>query len=65
MFPTASATITVEPGDGEQALVTFTIMPGERKIFQVINIRKGLIVHIQGVRNRREALALTGISPAA
>jgi hypothetical protein len=41
MSPTASATITVEPGDGEQALVTFTIMPGERKIFQVINIRKG------------------------
>jgi hypothetical protein len=40
-------------------------MPGERKIFQVINIRKGLIVHIQGVRSRREALALTGITPAA
>jgi len=62
MSPTATATVTVEAGDSEQALATFTIMPGGRQTFQVINVRKGLIVHIQGVRNRREALALMDIT---
>jgi hypothetical protein len=42
--------------------VTFTITPGGRRAFQVINVRKGLIVHIQGVRSRREALALMDIT---
>jgi hypothetical protein len=54
--------MTVEPGDSGQAVVTLTIMPGGSKAFQVINVRQGRIVHIQGVRNRREALALAGIT---
>jgi hypothetical protein len=55
----------VEPGDSEQAVVTFTIMPDRREVFQVINVREGRIVHIQDVRSRREALSLAGITPDA
>jgi hypothetical protein len=60
--PTATATVTVEPGDSQQAVVTLTIMPERRQVFQVINVRHGRIVHIQDVRSRREALALAGIN---
>ena len=62
MAPTSSATVTVEPGDGERAVVTLVITPGRRKVIQVIYIRHGKIVHMQGVRSRREALALAGIA---
>lgn len=62
-MPQVTATVTVEPGDSEQAVVTFTIMPpARREVFQVINVRHGRIVHIQDVRTRREALQLAGIS---
>jgi len=53
--------VTVEPGDSEQAVITLKINPDGREMLQVINVRDGRIVHIQGVRNRREALALAGI----
>jgi hypothetical protein len=57
-----TATVKVEPGDSEQAVVTFTIMPPARRdIVQVINVRRGRIVHIQDVRTRREALQVAGI----
>jgi ketosteroid isomerase-like protein len=59
--PSATATVEVEPGDSEQAVVTFTIMPRRHEVFQVINIRHGRIVHIQDVRSRREARQLAGI----
>jgi hypothetical protein len=55
----------VEPGDSEQAVVTFTIMPGRREVIQVINVRHGRIVHIQDVRSRRQALQLAGITDHA
>jgi hypothetical protein len=51
----------VEPGDSQQAVVTFTIMPGKREVIQVINVRHGRIVHIQDVRSRRDALQLAGV----
>ena len=56
-----TATITVEPGDSDQAVVSYTIQPGPRHRFQVINVRQGKIVHIQDVRSRREALLLAGV----
>ena len=42
-------------------MVTFKITPGGREAFQVINVRHGKIVHMQGVRSRREAMELAGI----
>ena len=65
MDPTATATVDVEAGDAEQAVVTLTIMPNRREVFQVINVRHGRVVHIQDVRSRREALSLAGITPKA
>jgi hypothetical protein len=56
-------TITVEPGDSDQAVVSYTMRPGARRRFQVINVRQGKIVHIQDVRSRREALVLAGVRP--
>jgi len=59
--PDTTATITVERGDSEQAIVTYIVQPGDRRHFQVVNVRQGKIVHIQDVRTRKEALALAGI----
>jgi hypothetical protein len=56
-----TATITVEAGDSDQAVVSYTVQPGTRRRFQVINVRQGRIVHIQDVRSRREALLLAGL----
>ena len=53
----------IEVGDRDQAIVTLTIQPKNRKRYSVINVRQGRIVHIQDVRSRRQAELLAGLSP--
>jgi hypothetical protein len=59
--PDAKASFEVEAGDRDQAIVTLTIQPKNRRRYSVINVRQGKIVHIQDVRSRREAQLLAGL----
>jgi hypothetical protein len=54
--------VEVEVGDRDQAIVTLTVQPKNRKRYSVINVRHGRVVHIQDVRSRRQAELLAGIS---
>jgi hypothetical protein len=40
-----------------------TIRPENRRLYSVINIRQGKIVHIQDVRSRRQAERVAGVRP--
>ncbi len=54
--------VEVEVGDRDQAIVTLTVQPKNRKRYSVINVPHGRVVHIQDVRSRRQAELLAGIS---
>ncbi len=40
-----------------------TIQPENRRLYSVINIREGKVVHIQDVRSRRQVERLAGVRP--
>jgi SAM-dependent methyltransferase len=43
--PNATASVAVEPGDRDQAIVTLTIEPNSCRVYSVINVRQSKIVH--------------------